>query len=188
MYIKARDTQKEMEKNPCLQINCWGDRWKQTTLTKRVKEAPPELIEKVHIENEMWGFKERPTSIKTSPQIYSAIKSIEESLSKNIISILEKRFIGIFSVKELAGSGYADVVYDKEGNETYALIILDADLLLKKKANEWATWKLNSTFKPDAKGHTKISRASMPHKAHGRILLRVLRHISMLLLMNVLGR
>jgi hypothetical protein len=216
---------KKLKKNPCLQIDYWGDRWKQTALTERVKEAPQELIEKVHIENEMLGFRERPTPIKPPPEIHSAIESIEESLPSNIISIIEKRFVGIFSVKELGGSGYADVVHDKEGNETYALIILDADLLLKKKANEWATWKLNSTFKPDAKGHTKmraiiekeennnvvnairfillhelghvlgvltkscryirtsfsipISRASMLHKVYGRILPRVLRHMSM---------
>jgi hypothetical protein len=148
---------KKWEKNPCQQISYWGDRWKQTALTNRIKESPQELIEKVHIENEIWGFQERPTPIKPPSQIYSAMKSIEESLPKNIISILEKRFIGIFSVKELGGSGYADVVYDEEGNEHYALIILDADLLLNKKANEWATWKLNSTFRPEANGPTKIS-------------------------------
>jgi len=182
---KQETLKKKWKKNPCLQINYWGDRWKQTTLTKRVKEAPPELIEKVHIENEMWGFKERPTSIKPPPQIYSAIKSIEESLPKNIISILEKRFIGIFSVKELAGSGYADVVYDKEGNETYALIILDADLLLKKKANEWATWKLNSTFKPDTGGHTKIR--AVIEKEENNNVVNAIRFILLHELGHVLG-
>lgn len=173
------------KKNPSLKINYWGDSWEQTALTKRIKEAPPELIKKVHIENEMWGFKERPTSIKPPSQIYSAIKSIEESLPRNIISILDKRFIGIFSVKELGGSGYADVVYDKEGNETYALIILDADLLLKRKANGWATWKLNSTFKPDANGSTKIR--AVIEKEENNNVVNAIRFILLHELGHVLG-
>ncbi|MFC1821829.1 hypothetical protein ACFL9T_03920 [Thermodesulfobacteriota bacterium] len=143
------------------------------------------MIKKLHIENEVWGFKERPKPIKPPPQIFSAIKSIEQSLPENIRAVLEKRFIGIFSVKELGGSGYADVVYDKEGNETYALIILDAELLLKRTANEWATWKLNSAFKPDPEGDTKIT--TVIEKEENNNIVNAIRFILLHELGHILG-
>jgi hypothetical protein len=144
------------KKNPCWAIRYWGTDWKQVPFEKRIKEAPPELIDKISFENEIQGFQEKPEPLKPSPHIYNALKSIRSTLPKNIIDTLENQFIGVFSVKNLGGSGYTDVVYDNQGNEKYALIVLDSDILANWTANEWATWKANSTFKPEVDKNIEI--------------------------------
>lgn len=160
VFASCRSTREilkaKWEKNPCKGIDYWGERWKQIPFTARLREAPAELIEKIHIENEFQGFKERPKPIRPSLELFSAMKSIEESMPENLRAIMEERFIGIFAVKELGGTGYADAVYDLEGNEIYGLIVLDVDVLMKKKANKWATWKANSTFNPRSTGKIKL--------------------------------
>lgn len=144
------------EKNPCTRIGYWGEEWKKTPLNQRIKEAPAELIEKIQIENEFQGFKERPSSVKPPPELFEAMKSVEASMPDNLEAILNERLIGIFAVREVGGTGYADAVYDSEGNEKYGLIVLDVDVLMRKKANEWATWKENSIFRPKADGKVKL--------------------------------
>jgi len=150
-------------KNPCLGIQYWGKEWKQIPFEDRIKAAPPELIEKIHIENELQGFKERPEPFEPTPEIYKALSSIKDSLPGSTVENLENQFIGVFSVKKLGGSGYTDIVYDSEGDEKYTLIVLDSEILLKMTANEWATWKVNSTFKPDKHKDIEL-RAVIEHE------------------------
>ena len=144
------------EKNPCAKIPYWGEKWKKTPLSERIKEAPAELIKKIHIENEFEGFKERPSPVKPPPELFEAMRSIQASMPGNLEAILYERFIGLFAVRELGGTGYAEAIYDSVGNEKYGLIVLDVDVLMKKKANEWATWKENSFFRPKADGKVKL--------------------------------
>lgn len=140
---------KEWEQSPCRQIDYWGENWKKTTLSKRIKGAPAELIRMIQLENELEGFTERPVAVQPPPELLSALNSIEQSMPGNLKAMLEERLVGIFAVKELGGTGYAEAVYDGRGHEKYAVIVLDADVLMRKNANEWATWKLNSVFKTE---------------------------------------
>jgi len=144
------------EKNPTLRITYWTGEWKKAPFHRRIKQAPPELIEKIRIENEIEGFDEKPVPVKPPQELFMAMSTIKESMPENLKTMLEERLIGVFAVKELGGTGYADVVYDRDGQETYGLIVLDADLLMKRKANEWATWKENSIFKPKSSGGIKL--------------------------------
>jgi len=153
---RQAELQEKWEKNPCLTIQYWGTKWKQLAFEERIREAPPELIEKIRIENEINGFSERPVSVKPGSHIFNALKSIKMSLPKGLMETLENQFIGVFSVKNLGSSGYSDIVYDLKGDEKYTLIVLDAELLLNKTANEWATWKVNSAFKADVDNTIEI--------------------------------
>lgn len=144
------------DKNPSLNINYWGKNWKSSELKDRIHECPPELIEKIRIENMINGFKERPVAAKPTPEIVLALQSIAARMPHNLIEILRQRLIGIFAVKGMGGTGYADVVYDSQGNEKYGIIVLDADVLLEKNANDWATWKENSFFNNQKTGGVKI--------------------------------
>ena len=144
------------EENPTLRINYWGEDWKNTALSARIKEAPPELIELLQIDAELKGYDKKPSSAIPPPELFQALSSIEEAMPENIKLLLEERLIGIFAVKELGPTGSADAVLDIEGYEKYGFIVTDVDVLLKRNANEWNTWRINSNFKPQVDGNVKL--------------------------------
>ncbi len=169
--------------NPSFQIGYWGTDWKDVPLSKRLHPAPGELVEKIRIENEMEGFEERPEPSKPLAEMGYALEALEESLPPPVRRLLEERLVGVFCVRDLGGTGYADVVYDREGDETYGLIVLDGDVLRKRTANDWATWKESSYFRQAAgSGISVEARIEAPQNdsvenAVRFILLHELGHI-----------
>jgi hypothetical protein len=138
----------EKAKNhPTRTIAYWGHAWKEKPLTERVMAAPEDLMEKIRLENRLEGFTERPVSVDPTPEFYKAIKRIIDLLPEKVRGLSEERIIGIFIVRDLGGSGYGEMVVNEEGKEHFAVIVLDRDALLTRKANGWATWKENSVFR-----------------------------------------
>jgi len=131
-------------------IQYWGCAWRQKPLSERLAKAPDDLIEKLILDNQLDGFKEIPVPAEPPPEYFSAIKQIENRLPKSVLMLAQNRIMGIFAVTNLGGSGYVESVLDENGMEKYTFIVLDRDVLLKRKANDWATWKERSIFKPDA--------------------------------------
>jgi hypothetical protein len=129
-------------------IRYWGLAWKEKPLSLRIARAPDVLIKKLLIENDLYGFRERPTPADTSPEFEDVVKNLEASLPDKVRKLLAGRLIGIFLVDHLGSTGFTDAVMDEDRREKYAFIVLDKGLLLKRKANDWATWKENSVFQP----------------------------------------
>ena len=107
------------DNSPTCRIGYWGEKWHSSDLKERIRECPPELVERIRIENEIDGYKERPVPVRPTPEIISALQSIESSMPHNIRDILRQRLIGVFTVKELGGTGYTDVVYDRDSRHTH---------------------------------------------------------------------
>ena len=139
---------KQLNENPVAKIQYWGYNWQSLPLPQRISPAPPELIEYTRIENELIGFTEKPVTAIPPPAYLEALKSIESRLPEPLRKLAAERIIGIFAVDDLGTSGLIEAVKDEMGNEKYAIIVLDKKVLLARKANEWATWKENSAFKP----------------------------------------
>lgn len=59
------------------------------------------------------------------------------------------RLAGIFLVDALGGTGYTDEVIGDQGERLGGFIVLDAGVLQRLSANEWATWKEWTPFKPE---------------------------------------
>jgi len=131
-----------------LQIDFWGMNWAGRSLTERVRPAPEKVIEKIRLENRLYGFKERPEPAAPPPAVATALDSILMQLPDTIQHILKDRFIGLFTVNHLGGTGYSEVVYNADKEEHYGIIVVDAGVLKQKRANEWASWKINSMFRP----------------------------------------
>ena len=131
-------------------IQYWGKKWITEPLQYRIAPAPEALIARISMENEMSGFSERPVATEPPPEFFEALTSIASRLPEPVKRLAEERVIGIFTVNDLGSSGYTEAVKDEHGKETYAIIVLDKGVLLKRTANEWATWKENSVFQPQA--------------------------------------
>ncbi|GAB6272116.1 MAG: hypothetical protein STSR0003_19610 [Smithella sp.] len=137
-------------------LQYWGGDWKKKPLSERLAPAPADLIQKLRLDNQLDGFKEIPVPAAPSPEFFAAIKQVENSLPEKTALLAQNRIIGIFTVANLGGSGYAETVLDESGRERYALIVLDKDVLLKRKANDWATWKERSLFKPASEKQVEL--------------------------------
>ena len=141
-YLRAKSLH-----HPTRNIGFWGADWQQSPLSQRIAAAPEELAEKIRIENMIEGFPEKPVPDKPSPEFFAAITQIAAVLPAKARKLAEERIIGIYVVRNLGGTGYAEAVLDDKGEERYAVIVLDREVLLSRKANEWATWKEGSVFR-----------------------------------------
>jgi len=140
--------QEQITQSAILQIDFWGLAWTNRPLAERLHPAPPLLVEKIRLENQLMGFQERPVPVPAPPEIAVAVEAIRQKLPSEIRTLLDRRLIGIFTVNQLGGTGYSEVIYNRNHEEYYGIIVVDATLLKKKQANRWAAWKINSMFRP----------------------------------------
>jgi len=138
----------QYNESPVIKIQYWGNNWQSLPLSQRISPATPELIERIRMENELNGYTEKTVSATPPPAYLEALESIESRLPEPVRKLAAERIIGIYAVDALGTSGYAEAVKDETGNEKYVIIVLDEKALLARTANEWATWKENSAFKP----------------------------------------
>lgn len=137
-------------------IKYWGLDWRDKNFSQRLSAAPRLLIKKLHIENELYDFKEKPESAEPTKEFSDALEQMEILLPVKLRELAKDRIIGVFIVDNLGGTGFADAVWDENGVEKYAIIVLDRGVLLKRRANEWATWKERSVFKQDKDKQTEL--------------------------------
>jgi hypothetical protein len=137
-------------------IAFWGEAWQSAPLTARLAPAPPALVEKIRLENRLYGFPERPEPVSPEPVFTEAVRRIGDLLPERVRSLAEQRIIGIYLVNGLGGTGYAEAILDAQGKERYAVIVLDRDVLLTRRANAWASWKENSFFRPETGTETAL--------------------------------
>jgi len=116
-------------------------------LEDRFFEAPAALIDYLEKDNLLNGFKEHPTSAKLDPTIKKEMQEAVAELPLPIRKKLEERLVGIFFVKDLGGSGYAEKLKSDDGTYNHGILVYDISVL-DRKANEWMTWKENTPFQP----------------------------------------
>ena len=135
-------------KHPVAQAAFW-----QAQLAKpfeaRIGAAPAELVDYVLLDNLLNGFPERPKIPSITPEFRRDIDTAMAEIPQPIRRALEKRLAGIYLVQGLGGSGFTDRFFGADGKPAGAYIILDIDVLSARKANEWATWKERTPFKPN---------------------------------------
>lgn len=137
----------DLSKHPARQLSFWQE-YRKASLSKRVFEAPPLLIEYLNLDNQLNGYPEKPQRTSLDKILTQDIQRAIEGLPKSIQSLVDPHLLGIFIVKDLGGSAYTDYSYDRDGKPNATYIIIDADAL-NKKANDWITWKENTPFTPD---------------------------------------
>jgi hypothetical protein len=139
-------------RDPVRTIAAWGTQWRNRPLADRVAAAPPALLQYLHEENSLEGFSESPRSAEPSALFSTALAQLLALLPAQVRTLLEERCIGLFLVDDLGGSGFAELISDASGNDSYGLLVLDRGVLLSRRANEWASWKDGSAFAPARSG------------------------------------
>ena len=161
-------------------LESWRDE-RALALAERVFPAPARLVEYLHLDNILNGYPERPRPARPDPAFLADVKGAIAGLPPQVLRLFESRLAGVFLVDELGGTGYTDFLADASGKSTGGYVVLDAAVLAQRSANQWATWKENTPFKPDGV-HTLQAR--IEDNAHDNrrnairyILLHELGHV-----------
>lgn len=113
----------------------------------RVFIAPREVIEYIDLDNRKIGLPNRPTTPTPSKEFLQDIRAAIEEIPPSIKKLMDRKFAGIFLVNDLGGTGYTNYILNENNDPISAFVVLDANVLQQRKANEWATWKERTPFK-----------------------------------------
>jgi hypothetical protein len=157
--------QRQIEQNLVTSLEYWGTSWNQKPWYERSSDTPKELLQYITQQNKIDGFSEMPVAVETMPEILLVLKELDISFSPMLRKLLQEKLIGIFCVKDLGSSGFTEEITDVHSDKTYALIVLDRDVLRRRKANDWATWKENSIFRHEETDTNKLRMIIEPEKS-----------------------
>ncbi len=133
--------------HPLRRIENWAEALKRP-VDQRVASASASLVEYLALDNIANGFAERPRAATLSPEFLADVRAAIDELPAPVKRALGKDFAGLYFVEDLGGTGYTDYIFEGK-RAAGGFIVLDAGVLTKRRANEWATWKENTPFLPD---------------------------------------
>lgn len=116
---------------------------------ERIAAAPPELLRYLTLDNMMQGFPQRPREARLDAGFLADAKAAMAEIPEPVRRLFDRRLVGIYFVEDLGGTGYTDFIVDAAGKPVAGVIVLDAAVLNRLTANQWASWKENTPFKPD---------------------------------------
>jgi hypothetical protein len=165
--------------HPMNRLDAWAGILK-LPLEKRIGPAPAALVEHLTLDNIAMGFLQRPRAAELSRDFLADVRAALDELPPSVKRILGKDFGGIYFVEDLGGTGYSNYIR-QDTRPVGAYIVLDAGLLARASANEWATWKESTPFVPEAT-HGLEARIATESRDNRRnaiqyILLHELGHV-----------
>ena len=158
--------------------------WQQTLklpLAQRIGPAPPELIDLLRLDTIAQSIPSKPHAPTLTPEFISEVTSAFDELPQAVKNLLTTKLLGIYFIEDIGGTGFTDMVFDANGNPVAGFVVLDPSVLIKQKANDWATWKENTPFMPgpDFRLTAEIETASQNTRKNAiqYILLHELAHV-----------
>jgi hypothetical protein len=118
-------------------------------LEQRIGAAPAPLLEYVDLDNQQQGFPNKPRPPVLSAGFMRDVRAALAGLPAPVRRAMASRLAGIHFVDNLGSTGWTEEILDAQGRPVAGVIVLDAAILAKQRANAWATWKENTPFKPD---------------------------------------
>lgn len=152
----------------------WRDIQNQP-LDARIGPAPPELVEYISLDAQLQDFPVQPRATTATPDFLADVRAAVAEMPPKIRTILERRLIGIWLVDDIGGSGLTDLVGWGRA-EGAAFVVLDPTQLAMRRANEWATWKEGTPFKPDSKWRIDARIAEDRNNTRKEAILYILLH------------
>jgi hypothetical protein len=153
--------------------------WRQQLslpLEQRMGVAPPELLVYVNLDNIASGFPNRPREPVVPKDLFDDIRAAVNELPDVVKRLAEKKLAGIYFVQDLGGTGYTDYANGNWFRNDAGFIILDVEVLAKRTANEWATWKESSPFKAGSKFRLEALIENPPENNRKNAIQYILLH------------
>jgi hypothetical protein len=158
--------------------------WKEALampLSERIGAAPPGLVEILALDNIKNGYPERPRLVALTADFLADVRRAMQEIPRAVMRPFDRKLSGIYFVADIGGTGFTDAILDERGSPVAGFVVLDPSVLSKRTANDWATWKENTPFKPQA-GYAlaaTIERAADDNRKNAiqYILLHELGHV-----------
>jgi hypothetical protein len=126
--------------------------WKaplEKPLEQRIGPAPEELVTYLVLDNITQGIENTPQSMAVSDDLLGDVRTALAELPLPVRQLLSENLVGIYFVRDLGGTAYTDYVAGDSTRVAAGFVILDMDVLGRRIANDWATWKESSPFMTD---------------------------------------
>lgn len=150
-------------------------------LVERVEPAPDWLVRYITLDNIANGWPERPRAAGADPRFIADVKAAIADLPPEITRLFVDKLAGVMLVENMGGTGYTDFINAPDGGQVAGYIVLDAGVLTRLSANEWATWKENSPFvaQPPLRIEAQIESGGRDNRRNAiqYILLHELGHV-----------
>ena len=150
-------------------------------LSQRIGPAPPELIDFLRLDTIAQAIPNKPRAPTLTPEFISEVASAFDELPQAVKNLLTTKLLGIYFIEDIGGTGFTDMVYDAIGTPVAGFVVLDPSVLMKQKANDWASWKENTPFMPSPEFRltAEIATASQNNRKNAiqYILLHELAHV-----------
>lgn len=138
---------KQLSDHRARTVSVWAD-WRKKDLREKIAPAPDVLVDYLGIDNKLNGYNQVPRPAKQwqsfADEVFQAIDEFPPEVKRH----LNDHVIGIFLVVDLGTSAYSEVLKGF-AHHSLGFIVLDSQAL-DRKANEWASWRENTPFKPCA--------------------------------------
>jgi hypothetical protein len=118
-------------------------------LEQRIGAAPAPLLEYVDLDNQQQGFPNKPRPPVLPAGFMPDVRAALAGLPAPVRRAMASKLAGIHFVDNLGSTGWTEEILDAQGRPVAGVIVLDAAVLAKQRANSWATWKESTPFKPD---------------------------------------
>jgi hypothetical protein len=124
-------------RNYPLLSNDWSDR------SFNIDESRISYVKEM---NDLDGFIEIPIPSHLTDEMKKRVKTISLSFRPEVKSLFDKYLYGIYFCEKLGGTGLTGFVYNNSKNKPLGGFIIIDSSVIKKKANDWITFKERSAF------------------------------------------
>lgn len=122
-------------------------------LRDRIFDPPPELVSYLANLDTDFVVPGKPyyTAYSPTESEKKFMGDIIDNLPAKLRDTVAPRFMGIYFIENLAGSGWADWTVSSADGTNYFYIVLNP-IVLRMNASDWISWKEKSAFRVDEKG------------------------------------
>lgn len=127
------------------------DYWKHALtlpVAQRIGPAPPELVDFLRLDTIAQSIPNKPRAPTITPEFIGEVTAAFDELPQPVKKLLASKLMGIYFIEDIGGTGFTDMVIDASGQPAGGFVVLDPSVLLKRTANDWATWRENTPFAP----------------------------------------
>jgi hypothetical protein len=141
------DLSKQLSEHQARTVSVWAD-WQRKDIRERISPAPDVLVDYLRIDNSLNGYSQIPRPAEQWQSFADEVSQAIDEFPPEVKSHLNEHVIGIFLVTDLGTSAYTEVL-KSFAHHHLGFIVIDSHAL-DRKANQWASWRESTPFKPSA--------------------------------------
>ena len=127
---------------------------------RRVGPPPDSLVRHLRADNRKNGFRQVPRAAMADPALAADIRQAIASMPEAVRRLVAAKLIGVFTVRDLGSTAWADHVRGTDGGWQRGIVALDVGAI-DRRANTWISWRESSAFRAEA-GFSLVGRIADP--------------------------